>query len=172
MTSQVSSVQNDVAKIISIIQTLKDRLYKLDAIAEERSHDFVERTLRKFSNATGHFGLIDLKGEFIECTSDGRPIAFSKDEQNRPVQLSELTSQPPRSYDDVRTVIADLLRHSLYVGAERSDAMWRAHATIAEINRILLNIDKVNEQNISPECTTRLRELAKSEAKALKAYVE
>ena len=162
-------MQDDVAKIETIILALKDRLYQLDAIAEERSHGFVERTLRKFSNATGHFGLIDLKGGLIECTSDWRPIPFPKDEQNRPVQL---TAQQPRSINDVRAVIDDLLRGYVNADAGPTEAVERAQGDLLKIRTLLKQFEEDNCQNISLECTQRLRELAEIEADALDDYLK
>ena len=169
MISVVSDMQNDVAKITTIIPAQKDLLYKLDAIAELRSRGFVEQNLRKFSIATRHFGLIDLNGELIECTSVGRPIANLQDLHNCSVQLA---TQPPRSRNDVRTVIGNLLRRSVNADAETTDAAGREQAAMSKINRILQEPEDENEPNISSECRKRLRELAEIEAEALKAYLK
>ena len=169
MISVVSEMQNDVAKITMIIPALKDLLYKLDEIAELRSRGFVERTLRTLSNATGHFGLIDLNGRLIECTSDGRPIANSHDSHNRNLQLA---AQPPRSRDDVRNVIGGLLRHSVFTDADPTDAAGRAQAAMSKINMILQEPEDENKPNVSSECRKRLCELAEMEAEALKAYLK
>ena len=148
---------------------LRARLNELDAFAEKQSPGFVEQKLRKVSNATGHFGLIDLKGGLIECTSDWRPIAIPKDEQNRPVQL---TAQPARSLNDVRTVVADLLRGSVYADASPTEAVEKAQGDLLKIRTLLKQFEEDNCPNISPECSQRLRELAEIEADALDDYLK
>ena len=124
----------------------------------------MERNLQKFSIATGHYGLIDLNGEFIECTPDGRLIAIPHDEHNHSVQ------QPARSLDVVRSVVADLLP-SAYADFNPNDAMMKAAAALWQIRNHLKKLAKPDNRNISSEWTLRLRTLAEIEAKALEAYL-
>ena len=145
-----------------------EQLCKLDAVAEQRSSGFVERNLRKFSNATSHYGLIDLNGEFIECTSDGRPIANPQNAYNRPEQLA---TQPARTLHGVRTVVADLLRGSAYSGAGQPDAAAKLQCNLSTI-RTFLQQRVENHPNISRKWTLRLRELAEIEAAALNVYLK
>ena len=104
-TSLIVDLPKDVVAIDKISKSLQDQLLKLDVVVEQQSSGFVERNLLKISNATGHFGLIDLDGCLVECTSDGRLIANPHDSHNRSVQLAAL---PPRSLDDVPTCCAAL----------------------------------------------------------------
>ena len=169
MARQISELQNDVAKINTIIPALINNLCKLDAIAELWSPGFVEQTLRKFSDTTGHFGLIDLNGYLVECTSDRRLIVNPHDSHDRSVHLAAL---PPRSLDDVRIVVADLLRGSVYADVGPTEAVEKAQRDLLKIRTFLKQYKWDNYPNISPECTKRLRELAEIEEAALKAYLQ
>ena len=164
----IGQLANDVKEIHWLTSLLRLQLYKLDAVAEELSPGFVERNLQKFSNATGHFGLIDLNGEFIECTSDGRRRAITHDTHSPFVKTA---TQPARSLDDVRTVVANGLRRFVFLGVHPTVAAARARGFLTNI-RAMLNQSKGNQSNISKECTQRLCELAEIEAEALKAYLE
>ena len=75
-----------------------------------------------FSNATSHFGLVNIEGELIECSPDVRPIAIPQDAHNRSGQLA---TQPARSLDDVRTVVVNGLRRFVFVGVRSTDAATR-----------------------------------------------
>ena len=165
-------------KIDKIIDSLQTHLKKLDEFTELRSLGFVERNLRKFSNATGHYGVIDLKGEFIECTSDGRPLAIPTDAHNR---FEQSSTQPARSLDDLRTVAADLLRSSVLPVDRPTEAAASALDALTKIRTLLpqreenidrdISIEEI-EPNISFESARRLRNLAIIEADALEAYLK
>ena len=167
-TSLIVDLPKDVVAIDKITKSLRDQLLKLDVVVEQQSSRFVERNLLKISNATGHFGLIDLNGCLVECTSDGRLIANPHDSHNRSVHLAAL---PPRSLDDVRTVVADLLRGSVYADVGPTEAVEKAQGDLLKIRTFLTQYKWDNNPNISPECTKRLRELAEIEADALNDYL-
>ena len=165
----IGQLENDHKESDWLTSFLRVQLYKLDAVAEDLSPGFIERKLQKFSHATGHYGFIDLNGEFIEYTSYGRRISNPQEAHNPFVQTA---TQPPRSLDDVRTVVANGLRRFVFLGLHSTDAAARARGFLTNIrtNQTLLEGD---HSNISLECTERLRELAKIEAAdALEEYLE
>ena len=150
-------------------------LYALDAVVERQSPGFVEEMLQMFSNSTGHVGLINIEGELLDCAPNGRPSAkpIPHDAHNRSVQLQLATQPAPaRSLDDVRTVVADLLRRSLYANAGPTEAAVRARAALSKIRMQLQQPEEETGPNISLERTRRLRQLAAIEAEALEAYLK
>ena len=165
--SFIGQLKSDVTKIESLTTKLWDQLLNLDLIAEQLSSGFVERNLQMFSHAIGHFGLIYLNGEFIECTSDGRRIPNPQDAQNCDVQTD---IQRARSLEEVRTVVANELR-VMFEGLQLTDAVTRVLGILSNIRKNQ-KLFEGNRTNISHECTDRLGELAKIEADALEEYLE
>ena len=141
------SVVNNVAEIERINAFFWAQLYALDAVVERLLPGFVEENL----NATGHFGLINIEGELIECSPDVRSIAIPQDVYNRSGQLA---TQPARSLDDVRTVVANRLRRFVFVGVRPTDAATRARDVLTNIRTILKQPEHIARVDSTPSSTS------------------